>query len=486
MERFVSNSGLPPRGVPNGNEGPDELTEDPPDASYKSEEFLFHLHRGSALLEDDQVAEAKGELELALSMQPRDMAGQGLLGVVYFRLGLYPRAIHIYEDLVHACPDEVTPRVNLALCYLKTGQSAAARDLLQTVIARVPDHRRAWAYLGLVFERLGELEKSLEAFERGGQPRMAQRIVRLLEDEQGQEFDSSPPKHRAELRKAAADAVAELDRTELLAPFSAAEDRMLQAGDFSGRWRTTEPGEERVPPPPRRSRPPRDTLTTARTEPERTEAVTSETSVIVDLQALLEQVSLDAAPPPAATLLSFPLKEPFVSRLSHLCAWVGKDNQLSIAEEKRRQRALELDEPLGGAEDPLFRLAGVVSLVLEPSFGARLTAVELKGEFLYVREEKLVGFQSSLRCETGRPTPLGRGATIVAQLSGEGLVVFESGQPLLALEVTAEQPLGVRARSLVAWTGRLLMRPASVEASGHGGLVSFSGDGAVLVEANRS
>ena len=40
-----------------------------------AEDFLFHLYRGSELLQDDRVHEAKQELEQALSLQPRDAKG---------------------------------------------------------------------------------------------------------------------------------------------------------------------------------------------------------------------------------------------------------------------------------------------------------------------------------------------------------------------------------------------------------------------------
>src|SRR5690606_39696809 len=76
----------------------------PPSSRFDNEEFLFHLYRGSELLQDNCVGEAKEELERALSLQPRDAEGQALLGVVYFRLGLYPRAIQIYEDLIRYLP----------------------------------------------------------------------------------------------------------------------------------------------------------------------------------------------------------------------------------------------------------------------------------------------------------------------------------------------------------------------------------------------
>src|SRR5690606_8493740 len=73
-----------------------------PAPGYDGEDFLFHLYRGSELLQDNCFNEAREELERAINLQPRDVEGQGLLGVVYFRLGLYPRAIQIYEDIIRA------------------------------------------------------------------------------------------------------------------------------------------------------------------------------------------------------------------------------------------------------------------------------------------------------------------------------------------------------------------------------------------------
>src|SRR5262245_34016226 len=75
------------------------LNEESPGSDSSNEDFLFHLYRGSELLQDNRVHEAKEELEKAIHLQPRDSKGQDLLAAVYFRLGLYPRAIQIYEQL---------------------------------------------------------------------------------------------------------------------------------------------------------------------------------------------------------------------------------------------------------------------------------------------------------------------------------------------------------------------------------------------------
>lgn len=163
--RLTPSAGLVP--IPESVGGPDGANED----------FLFHLYRGSELLQDNRVHEAKEELERALHLQPRDAKGQDLLAVVYFRLGLYSRAIQIYEQLRRHNEDDASLLLNLALCYLKTGQPALARRDLEQLLAQNPGHTRAWGYLGLACERIGDLVAAERAFAEGGHSQMAQRIA---------------------------------------------------------------------------------------------------------------------------------------------------------------------------------------------------------------------------------------------------------------------------------------------------------------------
>jgi hypothetical protein len=144
-----------------------------------AEDFLFHLYRGSEFLQDNRVHDAKVELEQALALQPSDPKGQDLLGIVYFRLGLYPRAIAIYEQLVRAHPEAIEPRINLALSYLKTGQPARASIELERAVEQSPGHSRAWGYLGLALQRLGDYERASQAFLSGGHDAMAKRVLEM-------------------------------------------------------------------------------------------------------------------------------------------------------------------------------------------------------------------------------------------------------------------------------------------------------------------
>lgn len=210
----------------------------PTDSS--NEDFLFHLYRGSELLQDNRVHEAKEELERALHLQPRDSKGQDLLAVVYFRLGLYPRAIQIYEQLRRRNPNDTALLLNLALCYLKTGQPQLARRDLEHLLSLNPTHARAWGYLGLSCERLGDLKRAEHAFAQGGHRQMATRIAARRSAEPSA-VDVTQPSQ--EIRDVAGAAYQELDAGEL--SFALAEptgDTMLEER-VAQSWRPHELGQ---------------------------------------------------------------------------------------------------------------------------------------------------------------------------------------------------------------------------------------------------
>lgn len=144
------------------------------------EEFLYHLSRGSEFLIANRVGEAKEELERALVFQPRDAKGQDLLAGVYFRLGVYPRAIELWSALVEQHPEDVPLRVNLGLAFLKTAQLEEAVLHLTRATGLDEGHARAWGYLGLALWREGRLDRAREAFLRGGQASMARRMEEML------------------------------------------------------------------------------------------------------------------------------------------------------------------------------------------------------------------------------------------------------------------------------------------------------------------
>jgi hypothetical protein len=493
---------------------------DPPSSrDIAGEDFLFHLYRGSELLQENRVHEAKQELEQALGLQPRDPKGQDLLAIVYFRLGLYPRAIRIYEELIGAYPDATTPRINLALCYLKTGQPSAARTVLEHVIVRDPSHTRAWGYLGLAFQRLGDLERAMHAFQAGGHHQMARRVEAI--GRQGAmpaagsvAVGAGPGElslgERAVVSRAMSAAFDEIDRRDFRTDASA--ERLAT----SGTWAAVEPG--RDGPTERRSVWPG---IPSMVEPSQSIPPVASLGSVAPAPApaiVSMQPHVPSAPPPATfpppawraplgaesfardALCVFPRDHEAAVHASGLVLLraargpavrldavrgISLRGPLTSRPVHRRARGIETDEPLGGAAAPLVHLEGAFELVLGAPSGTKLIALALDDEGITVRESAVVALAGDLALESGKmPGGEGDGVPIV-QLRGTGPVVLALPPTHAALELAEGRELVLRAHGILGWVGRVTPRamaqsdaPARVR-----GLVSLRGEGLVLVDA---
>lgn len=458
------------------------------------EDFLFHLYRGSELLQDNRVHDAKVELEQALRFQPSDPKGQDLLGIVYFRLGLYPRAIAIYEQLVQSHPEAIEPRVNLALSYLKTGQAAAARTVLERVVEQSPSHGRAWGYLGLAFQRLGDYERASHAFAAGGHDVMARRLSDMASTSvlglsaastpslipEAAEPREPPPPSRAALAlepipgSAPGTTWTPLAPPELLAP---------QPVDAT----SPEPPLAAMMPPPAR-------VPSATLAPPQALDMTPPSSV---------HVPTGSPPMPVgealrSALLVYPRALPVAQHASGAVlvqAANGFATRMSVVRSmslsgpageplRRRVRGRVTDEPLGGAASPIFEIPGKAELLLAGEAGQPLVPLAIGEEPLYLREDALAAFEPTITYENGR-LPVGDGDAIaMAQLRGPGTVVAILPPVRFAIEVVEGRAAMVRAAMVVAWSGRLLPRALlASEAPGSArGLVAFSGEGMVLLD----
>lgn len=426
--------------------------DDPP----ADDDFLFHLSRGSELLVQNRVVEAKEELERALSVRPRDAQGTDLLAGVYFRLGVYPTAIELWRGLVREFADDAILRVNLGLALFKTGQPEEARQHLEHALSIDPKHERAWGYLGLTLWRLGKLEEAREAFLRGGQVSMAERMAEAIGDSER----PSPPVDDAELsalRSAAGEAAERLGASAVAISVEAERPRA------SGEWRVVETGADPVP----RALPSRPVVALA---PPTLDALASSwalelpegTPMAVGVEGDLVIASAGAV----------------CSRLSGLRAVRGPLRTEPV-ERRSRGRGRGPGEALGGEGDPIVRWNGPVAAVLAPPEGLRYHALRIGGSLLYVREELVHAFDDRVGYESGK-LPLAGEPVILLSFHGEGTVVLRLPRRPSGLEVREGDEVHVDPRALVGWTGRLF--PSAVpEPVPPCAPLAFRGEGVVLV-----
>jgi uncharacterized protein (AIM24 family) len=490
------------------------------------EDFLFHLYRGSELLQDSRVHEAKEELEQALHLQPRDPKGQDLLAVVYFRLGLYPRAIQIYETLKQET-DQPSLRINLALCYLKTGQAAAARLELEDVVRGSPEHRRAWGYLGLAYERLGDFDKAESAFTRGGHTSMAKKIrdrrdqiVPPLADE------NVDPAESTAIREAAAEAFQELDAGEL--SFALAEPATSRRDQ--GTWRAIEHGQiartstRNSDAPPRSLTNPNIASTLTAPPAPIAEALRIESMVgvprmsgalpqIQNLQNVEGPVFTEMTPPRSSPplMISRPTSAPPTAEiplLSELARGVRIGSKTALGDTvvvdasglvvlrlrspltgteepahefavrfdalraytgafqttslERRGRGAATSETFGGIATPLVSVRGEGDLVFGPRASRQLNVCTLRDDVLFLREDTLVLFDLALTYENGRLPRTDEEPLPMVQLRGSGSVAFDVIERLRTIDVTTARPATIRGQSVVGWMGRILPRAIPV------------------------
>ncbi len=153
------------------------------ETSPADDEFLQQLYRGGELLAAGKVIEAKEFLERAHQLQPRNEKAQNLLGLCYFKLGLFDRAAELYEMLVRDNPVDPTLRVNLGLVYLKTNALQRAAREFETATDLAPEHQKAQNYLGLTLAQMGEYGRAREHFLLAGSDAMAEKMTRAIAGE---------------------------------------------------------------------------------------------------------------------------------------------------------------------------------------------------------------------------------------------------------------------------------------------------------------
>lgn len=398
-----------------------------------AEDFLYHLYRGSEALTEGRLDLARDSLETALKMQPRDPSAQDLLGKLYFKLGVYPRAIELYQEIVRQYPDSLPPRINLALAYLKTAQLREAVAHLLPVIERDPEHVRAWGYLGLCWSRLSEFAKAREAFTRAGHDGMARKMEEALEAQYGSSASPFIPNNAPIPTDAQRDVVDDIDA-------SALEPGAVQIASDTpsapGRWVTREPGEpfgdDRVAP---------STLAAWCTK--RALVATGRTLEIVD-----------------GMLLAY---EGCALRFDR--SVFGVDFTRGPAVRSRDGDAFDGSPPL------CWIGAGWCALPARPR--CERTLLVLRDEALWVLERYVLGFDGGLHLDHTIVATGLRAASFV----GRGAIAFEAEGTVRVLRIqnaTHSATATVAPELLVAWSPGVALEEQD-------GLVVLTGDGVVAV-----
>jgi hypothetical protein len=158
----------------------------------------------------------------------------------------------------------------------------------------------------------------------------------------------------------------------------------------------------------------------------------------------------------------------------------GGDLQYEVA--MRRSRGHSTEEKFDYGGTPLHAVSGSGYLIAVPGKLA-FSAVTLDDDILYLREDLVFAFESTLRWESGNVPGL-RGKLPVVQFRGDGSLAVRLARPLVRVKLTSAGVLFVDADRLAGWIGRVIPRAVVPPAGGPMGArcVECTGEGIVLIE----
>ena len=482
--------------------------------------FYVHLARARKHLQEDRYDVARKELEHALIARPKDEDVLNLLSVIEFKRGYYNEAAQASRTLLKDNPTSAILHSNLGLILFKAGVLGEAEQELRRAIELQPDHVRSHLYLGLLYRMRSKLGLALEHLRFAG----AKRVVAEIEDAL-RRSNREPSSRATEAAKSASTAPA------VTPPASnAISPSILKLAD---------PVSAPVPPPVAR---PSTRPTAAATIIPREIEIPSDIHFLDDTLRIAPPPSTpppapravppshsEVAPPPEMAAVPFPEAEAPAAEESRSVveAPAGPAPPPIAAHTDIEAKPLFHVRPDGGLEiasrgvvfvrkGSVVWYSGKMRFAAEASFrGTRLEKIlradgrghlfvndpgrqafrrDVSGQALYLEGSRILALDNGLsfKLEPIHDFRMNRRVDIL-KIFGRGSVVLSVGGPLLTHEVSAEYPLNVSSRDLVAWTGDLVpsvledrfLEEVMMPDIGSAPKIRFEGQGTVLTEPPR-
>jgi len=148
----------------------------------------------------------------------------------------------------------------------------------------------------------------------------------------------------------------------------------------------------------------------------------------------------------------------------------------------RRSRGHNTDEPFDYGGSQVHAIIGHGYLIAVPGKHS-FRAISLDDDILYLREDLVFAFETSLRWENGNVPGL-RGKLPIVQFRGDGTLALRLLRPLVRVKLPAQGVVFADAERLAGWIGRVIPRAVVPPAGGPLGTmcVECTGEGIVLVE----
>lgn len=445
---------------------------------HEAEDSVSQQVVAEELIGSGDLEAARQVLERLLEENPGDGRSRGLLGLCHFKLGQLRLAAEIYGALVADNPTDATLRVNLGLVSLKDGRLDQAIESLEAAVSLAPGHRKALNYLGLALAQRGDPKAARDAFLQAGASAMAEKMEKILEEEQ-----QAAAREVDRLAKAFASG-APLPRDP---PPVVEEDVDVDAA-FSI-YEDEEPPAPAVPIAPAAPIPP---VTQAEAPKAKSGAEVfhfhgsrrpqpRHSVPTIDDLARSAPLEWPAGSPygvgQGAVAIEFPAE--IHTRLDGLVAARGDTAWMPVF---KRFRGKNTERTFGTGPRQMWRASGAGHLLFSTAGGSgnrTFLPMRIESE-AYLVEDRVFSFEDSFDFENGRLPGQARDLHLV-RLQGAGQVLLVSERPIRAERLSGEDCLSLPVSALIGWTGALAPRLVSAEEGPAIPWIELVGEGIVLL-----
>lgn len=456
------------------------------DLKGKEGSFAQHFKNARKFLQNNNIVEAKDEIEKALEIKPNDDKALNLLGMVYFKLEEYSRAADIFRQLIKRNPNVTTLYTNLGLAYIKMERYEEAIPELKKALEFEADHVSTHNYLGLAYYKLGEYDLALKEFQAINAVKMIEKIQQKIKEieskaplpadvkkelheeeakilsSQPEEIQHEEPEKKPETEK------------EKPAEVKAEEKEGIKTEEKEEAGKEAEEREAEKREEVKKEAPPE--------VPETGEAIPSITKIAGDALVKLPEVEGIRIIDDKFMFLGV-RDAPLHARLNNIITYKG---ELKFSPEFKKFKGKETKAIFGTKESPIQRIEGKGDVILLLD-GGKPVLFRLDEGHIFISETRLLAFNGKIDWENGRIQAEGSQDLNLVHLWGTGTVAIDLTARLISIELDGSQPFTVDFNAFVGWFGKLIPQIKLIEVPDKKGnekrsMIELKGEGVVLLE----
>jgi len=468
------------------------------DFKGKEGSFAQYFKNARKFLQNNNIVEAKDEIEKALEIKPNDDKALNLLGMVYFKLEEYSKAADIFRQLVKRNANVTTLYTNLGLAYIKMGQYENAIPELKKALELEPDHYSTHNYLGLAYYKLGEYELALKEFQAINATKMIEKMqekIKEAESKAALPADIKKQVHEKELHEEEAKILSagpeEIQQLEGEKKESKKEEKVEQEKEEKVEEKAKEEKIEKEEAPAKAEE--REEGIEEKKEEGEIEREQKIEEDVPSISKLASDVMLRLPEFEGIKVLEnkFVLLgvrgSPIHAKVNNMLSYTG---ELQFSTEFKKFKGKETKAIFGTKESPIQRIEGngMAILLMETS---KPVVFRLEDGHIFISEERVLAFSGKLDWENGRIQSEGARDLNLVHIWGSGVIAMEIKSKLMSMEMNGKQDFTIDFETFVGWFGKLIPQIRLVDLPDRRGnekrtVITLKGEGVVLLECLSS